>query len=99
MRPRMTNLVTGSPLPAWPGEARAGGAFTFDLDAKTLWMARGIREPVTLSQGRFGVLEAVPRILAIQGITAAHGITNFTFHPQPIGRPPGLACLPQRVNN
>jgi peptidoglycan/xylan/chitin deacetylase (PgdA/CDA1 family) len=59
----MTN--SGSSSPAWPGEARAGCAFTFDLDAETLWMARGVSEPVTLSQGRFGVLEGVPRILSI----------------------------------
>ncbi len=28
-------------------------------------MARGVHEPVTLSQGRFGVVEALPRILAL----------------------------------
>ncbi|HEV8616961.1 MAG TPA: polysaccharide deacetylase [Methylomirabilota bacterium] len=49
--------------PAWPHGARAACAFTFDLDAETLWMARGVSEPVTLSQGAFGVLEALPRIL------------------------------------
>jgi peptidoglycan/xylan/chitin deacetylase (PgdA/CDA1 family) len=57
--------VSARPRPSWPGEARAACAFTFDLDAETLWMARGIREPVTLSQGRFGPLEALPRILAL----------------------------------
>ena len=61
----MTNPGTTSLPPAWPGDARAGCAFTFDLDAETLWMARGVTEPVTLSQGRFGVLEALPRILTI----------------------------------
>lgn len=49
--------------PRWPGDARAACAFTFDLDAETLWIARGIHEPVTLSQGRFGPVEALPRIL------------------------------------
>src|SRR5262245_34194217 len=53
------------PALAWPGEARAACAFTFDLDAETLWMARGVTEPVALSQGRFGPLEALPRILAM----------------------------------
>ena len=52
-------------VPRWPGEARAACAFTFDLDAETLWMARGVSEPVTLSQGRFGPVEAVPRILEL----------------------------------
>ncbi|HTO13763.1 MAG TPA: polysaccharide deacetylase [Candidatus Binatia bacterium] len=49
--------------PRWPQGARAACAFTFDLDAETLWLARGVNEPVTLSQGTFGVLEALPRIL------------------------------------
>ena len=49
----------------WPGGARAACAFTFDLDADTLWMARGVSEPVTLSQGRYGVVEALPMILAL----------------------------------
>src|SRR6266446_3445231 len=49
----------------WPGESRAACAFTFDMDAETLWMARGVHEPVALSQGRFGPVEALPRILAL----------------------------------
>ncbi len=60
----MTISVNASP-PRWPGDARAACAFTFDLDAETLWIARGVHEPVTLSQGRFGVVEALPRILAL----------------------------------
>jgi peptidoglycan/xylan/chitin deacetylase (PgdA/CDA1 family) len=54
----------------WPHGARAACAFTFDLDAETLWMARGVTEPVTLSQGRFGVLDALPRILELLRHTA-----------------------------
>ncbi|MGH7275440.1 MAG: polysaccharide deacetylase family protein [Candidatus Rokuibacteriota bacterium] len=50
-------------MSGWPGGARAACAFTFDLDAETLWMARGVSEPVALSQGRFGPVEALPRIL------------------------------------
>jgi peptidoglycan/xylan/chitin deacetylase (PgdA/CDA1 family) len=53
------------PAPRWPRDARAACAFTFDLDAETLWMARGVHEPVTLSQGRFGPVDALPRILAL----------------------------------
>jgi peptidoglycan/xylan/chitin deacetylase (PgdA/CDA1 family) len=49
----------------WPEGARAACAFTFDLDAETLWMARGVAEPVALSQGRFGPVEALPKILAL----------------------------------
>jgi hypothetical protein len=33
-----------------------------------------------------------------EGITAAHGITNFTFHPQLIGRPSRLACLRELID-
>src|SRR5262245_53742396 len=51
--------------PRWPNEARTACAFTFDLDAETLWMARGVDEPVALSQGRFGPVEALPRILGL----------------------------------
>jgi len=61
----MTNPVTASAPDRWPPGARTACAFTFDLDAETLWMARGASEPVTLSQGRFGVVEALPRILAL----------------------------------
>src|SRR5262247_3358589 len=52
-----------APIPRWPNDARSACAFTFDVDAETLWMARGVSEPVALSQGRFGPIEAVPRIL------------------------------------
>jgi len=61
----MANPEPDSTVPRWPKDARAACAFTFDLDAETLWMARGIHEPVTLSQGRFGVLEGLPRILVL----------------------------------
>ena len=46
--------------PRWPNGARAACSFTFDLDAETLWMARGVFEPVALSQGTFGVLDDAP---------------------------------------
>ena len=55
--------TVSSPAARWPHDARSACAFTFDVDAETLWMARGVHEPVTLSQGRFGPVEAVPRIL------------------------------------
>src|SRR5436309_15473840 len=58
-------MTAAETLPRWPGDSRAACAFTFDLDAETLWMARGVHEPVALSQGRFGVVEALPRRLAL----------------------------------
>src|SRR5215831_4479457 len=63
MRTLMTNA--GAPALRWPNDARAACAFTFDLDAESLWIARGVHEPVALSQGRFGVVEALPQILAL----------------------------------
>src|SRR5215471_12261821 len=52
MTPPMANPEIDTSSPRWPRDARAACAFTFDLDAETLWMARGVHEPVTLSQGR-----------------------------------------------
>ena len=62
----------------WPNAARAACAFTFDLDAETLWMARGVTEPVTLSQGRFGPIEAMPRILQLLKV---HAVRASFFIP------------------
>ena len=66
------------PVPHWPRNARAACAFTFDLDAETLWMARGVHEPVALSQGRFGPVEALPRILTL---LRTHDIRASFFIP------------------
>ncbi|HET7875211.1 MAG TPA: polysaccharide deacetylase [Methylomirabilota bacterium] len=69
-------MATSDPVePRWPRDARAACAFTFDLDAETLWLARGVREPVALSQGRFGPVEALPRILSL--LRAAEIRTSF----------------------
>jgi peptidoglycan/xylan/chitin deacetylase (PgdA/CDA1 family) len=68
----MSALLEPPRPPRWPGEARAACAFTFDLDAETLWIARGVTEPVTLSQGRFGPVEALPRILALLRAAEIH---------------------------
>src|SRR5258706_10673400 len=65
MSPPMANSRPDPAAPRWPADARAACAFPFDLDAETLWMARGVHEPVALSQGRFGVVEALPRILGL----------------------------------
>jgi peptidoglycan-N-acetylglucosamine deacetylase len=68
----MSALLEPPRPPRWPGDARAACAFTFDLDAETLWIARGVTEPVTLSQGRFGPVEALPRILALLRAAEIH---------------------------
>ena len=38
-------------------------------------------------------------ITEFDGITEAHGVTNFTFHPQIIGRPSRLACLRELIDH
>jgi peptidoglycan/xylan/chitin deacetylase (PgdA/CDA1 family) len=68
----MANVTSGHTDPPWPRDARGACVFTFDLDAETLWLARGVQEPVALSQGRFGVLEGLPRILAVLRDAAIH---------------------------
>ena len=72
MKPAMANIAQNPPAPRWPHDARAACAFTFDLDAETLWMARGVAEPVALSQGRFGVHEGLPRILSLLRTAEIH---------------------------
>ena len=70
----------------WPEGSGAACAFTFDLDAETLWMARGVSEPVALSQGRYGVLEALPRILDLlreTGVAASFFIPAWVVERYP----------------
>jgi peptidoglycan-N-acetylglucosamine deacetylase len=50
---------------------------TFDFDALSLWLARGITTPTPISQGEFGVVGA-ERILAL---LARHGIAATWFIP------------------
>jgi peptidoglycan/xylan/chitin deacetylase (PgdA/CDA1 family) len=77
------------PTARWPKDARAACAFTFDLDAETLWLSRGITEPVALSQGRFGAVDALPRILDLlraAGIRASFFIPAWVadHHPEAV---------------
>ena len=60
-----------------PRDRERVSAPTFDLDAETLWLARGVSEPVTLSQGRFGVLEGLPRILTMLRTSEIRGRSSF----------------------
>ncbi|HEU0026113.1 MAG TPA: polysaccharide deacetylase [Ktedonobacterales bacterium] len=50
---------------------------TFDFDALSLWLARGITTPTPISQGEFGVVGA-QRILAL---LESHGIQSTWFIP------------------
>jgi peptidoglycan/xylan/chitin deacetylase (PgdA/CDA1 family) len=82
--------LTLVPEPRWPDRARAACAFTFDLDAEALWLARGVSEPVALSQGRYGVLEGLPRILELlrgAGVRASFFVPAWVaeHHPDAVG--------------
>jgi peptidoglycan-N-acetylglucosamine deacetylase len=52
----------------WPNSMQCAACLSFDVDAETLWISRNeenLRRPVTLSQGKFGVKVAMPKILKL----------------------------------
>lgn len=64
--------------PPWPEGARAAAAFTFDLDAETLWLGWGKTEPVAVSQGTYGARVGAPLVL---DLLRATGVTATFFAP------------------
>lgn len=62
----------------WPAGARAAAAFTFDLDAESLWLGFGKDEPVTLSQGTYGAEVGAPLVLEA---LAGAGVRSTFFVP------------------
>jgi peptidoglycan-N-acetylglucosamine deacetylase len=76
----------------WPGGAAVAVSFTFDVDAEAGFLGDGeqyARRLTTLSEGRFGVIRGVPRLLnlldthAVKSTFFVPGYTAF-LHPQPI---------------
>ncbi|MFJ3669511.1 polysaccharide deacetylase [Streptomyces sp. NPDC090106] len=66
---------------AWPSGSRAAVSFTFDVDAEAGWLgedASYARRLTSLSEGRYGVVRGVPRILRL---LADHGIRATFFVP------------------
>jgi peptidoglycan-N-acetylglucosamine deacetylase len=60
--------VTALPVPVWPGRAEVAVCLTFDVDAEAPWLAQSPdyeRRLSTLSEGRYGVARALPRILEL----------------------------------
>jgi peptidoglycan-N-acetylglucosamine deacetylase len=49
----------------WPDGAEVAVSLTFDVDAESGWLPEGARQLSTLSEGRYGVVRGLPRILAI----------------------------------
>jgi peptidoglycan/xylan/chitin deacetylase (PgdA/CDA1 family) len=55
---------------SWPGGAEVAVSLTFDVDAEAGWLGTGrpyARRLTTLSEGRYGVVRGLPRILALLG--------------------------------
>jgi peptidoglycan/xylan/chitin deacetylase (PgdA/CDA1 family) len=55
-------------LAVWPGGAEIAVCLTFDVDAEAPWLAASpdyARRLTTLSEGRYGVVRGVPRILEL----------------------------------
>jgi peptidoglycan-N-acetylglucosamine deacetylase len=68
-------------LPAWPGQATVAVCLTFDVDAEAPWLAQSpayARRLSTLSEGRYGVVRALPRILEL---LERHGVGGTFYVP------------------
>ena len=69
-------MARGVETPAWPGGAEVAVCLTFDVDAEAPWLARsdGYEKRLsTLSEGRYGIVRALPRILDLLGRHRAAG--------------------------
>jgi peptidoglycan/xylan/chitin deacetylase (PgdA/CDA1 family) len=76
----------------WPGGAAVAVSFTFDVDAEAGFLGDGdqyARRLTTLSEGRFGVVRGVPRLLDLlheHGVKSTFFVPGYTafLHPKPI---------------
>lgn len=79
--PEMARAIA---LPTWPGGADVAVSLTFDVDAESGFLSEGeeyAKRLTILSEGRFGVVRGVPRILALlaeQGIAATFYVPGDT---------------------
>jgi peptidoglycan-N-acetylglucosamine deacetylase len=78
MREAVSSVRAGRKLApkAWPGGARVAVAITFDIDNETWWRDNPL--PIPLSEGEYGALEALPRIL---DLLDRHAIPATFFVP------------------
>jgi peptidoglycan/xylan/chitin deacetylase (PgdA/CDA1 family) len=76
-------------FPAWPGDADAAVALTFDVDGEAPWLSEGpeySRRLTTLSQGRFGPVRGLGRILGLLAeleVTATFYVPGHTADQHP----------------
>ena len=83
-------MQTLASLPAWPDGADVAVALTFDVDGQAPWLSddpENTRRLTILSQGEFGPVRGVSRILAMldeTGIPATFYIPGYTaeHHPE-----------------
>jgi peptidoglycan/xylan/chitin deacetylase (PgdA/CDA1 family) len=73
----------------WPAGARAAVSLTFDVDAEAGWLGEGEeynKRLTTLSEGRFGVVRGMPRILDLlqrHNIQATFFVPGYTAERHP----------------
>lgn len=61
-------MARSLPLPGWPNGASVAVSLTFDVDAESGWLGESqdyARRLTTLSEGRFGIVRGLPRILGL----------------------------------
>jgi len=65
--------------------ARHLACLTFDFDALSSWILRGMTTPTPISRGEFGVVgaERIRDLLARRGMTATWFIPGHTVHTYP----------------
>lgn len=87
--PGVIPAVAAAPDLAWPDGAEVAVSFTFDVDAEAGWLGEGeeyARRLTTLSEGRYGVVRGMPRILALlagQGVPATFFVPGHTVTRHP----------------
>jgi peptidoglycan/xylan/chitin deacetylase (PgdA/CDA1 family) len=66
----------------WKEKGRCAVTLSFDFDAETLWLGRGLKTPSPLSRGKYGAFVGVPRIL---NFCRERGIKATFFVPGWVG--------------
>ncbi len=73
---RRDELARSLPLPVWPGGADVAVSLTFDVDAESGWLGYSpdyARRLSALSEGRYGIVRGLPRILDLLGERGVRG--------------------------
>ena len=68
---------------SWPGDAGVVVALSFDFDAETGWLRRGLHSPASMARGAYGPRVGVPRIL---NLLKAYDVPATFFIPAVAGQ-------------